>query len=121
MSISPITTDQKGDQIMPMKNPVHPGEIVESALEELNLSVAQAAAALGVSRMQLHRVVTGKSAVSAEMAVRLEAVIGSSADMWLRMQSAYDLAQVRNSDTNPAKDLKRYTPPPPAPEQPRLV
>jgi addiction module HigA family antidote len=49
----------------------------------------------GVTRQQLHRVVKGESSISAEMALRIEAVIGGSADLWLRMQVAYDLAQLR--------------------------
>jgi antitoxin HigA-1 len=106
---------------MPMKYPSHPGRIIKGAMDELDLTVAQAADALGVSRNQLHRVVTGKSGVSAEMAVRLEAVIGSNADHWLRLQMAYDLAQVRNSDQNPAKGLKRAVVASPKSEQPRLV
>ncbi len=77
-----------------MKNPVHPGELVKVNLEELGLSVAAAAKALGVTRQQLYNVIGGKSAVTPEMAVRFEKAFGGSADMWLRMQAAYDLAQV---------------------------
>ncbi len=107
---------------MPMHSPAHPGRIIKSALTELGLSIAKAAEALGVSRMQLNRVVKGDSAVTAEMAVRLEAVIGSTADHWLRLQTAYDLAQIRNSDTNPAEGLKRIpVPSTPKPEQPSLI
>lgn len=106
---------------MPMKNPAHPGRLLKSALDDLGLSVAQAADVLGVSRNQLHRVASCKSAISAEMAVRLEAVIGSSADAWVKMQAAYDLAQVRNSADNPAKSLKRFMPPAPKPQRPNIV
>src|SRR5580700_10634070 len=80
---------------MRMKNPVHPGKLVKANLEELGLSVAVAAKALGVTRQQLYNVIGGKSAVTPEMAVRFEKAFGGSADMWLRMQAAYDLAQVR--------------------------
>ena len=83
---------------MPMKNPSHPGRLIKSAMDELDLSVAQAAEALGVSRNQLNRVVTGRSGVSPEMALRLEAVMGSTADAWVRMQAAYDLAQIRDRE-----------------------
>ncbi|OXT01644.1 addiction module antidote protein, HigA family [Notoacmeibacter marinus] len=100
---------------MTMKNPCHPGELVKSDLEALKLSVAKGADALGVTRSQLHRVIKGDSAISPEMAVRLEAVIGGSADTWLRMQSAYDLAQLRNGKINPAKGLKRIPVPADAP------
>lgn len=80
---------------MAMFNPPHPGEGIKDDIEALGLTTAEAAQALGVSRQQLHRVITGTSAISAEMAVRLETVIGSNADHWMRLQTAYDLAQVR--------------------------
>ena len=80
---------------MPMKNPPHPGLGLKYDLEAMGLSVAAAAKGLGVSRQQLHNVVTGRSAITPEMAVRLEKGIGSTARMWLAMQAAYDLAQVR--------------------------
>ncbi len=81
---------------MPMKNPPHPGGGLKDDLDALGLSVAEAARALGVTRQQLYKLINGQSAVSAEMAVRLEQVIGGAADHWLRLQAAYDLAQVRN-------------------------
>ena len=81
---------------MPMKNPPHPGEGLKDDLDALGLTVAQCATALGVTRQQLYRVISGRSAISPEMAVRLEQVIGGSADHWLRMQAAHDLAEVRN-------------------------
>ncbi|MDR3423885.1 MAG: HigA family addiction module antitoxin [Alphaproteobacteria bacterium] len=80
---------------MRMKNPVHPGELVKANLEELNLTTAQAAKSLKVTRQQLHNVICGKSAVSPEMALRFEKAFGGSADMWLRMQANYDLSQIR--------------------------
>ena len=54
------------------------------------------AKALGVTRAALSRVLNRKAAVSAEMAVRLEKAIGSSAGFWLRLQLNYDLAQVQS-------------------------
>lgn len=92
---------------MAMKNPAHPGRIVRGAIDEFGLSIAQAASALGVTRSQLNRVVNGTSSISAEMALRLEVVIGSTADHWLRMQAAYDAAQVRTRATEITKGLKR--------------
>ena len=46
---------------------------------------------LGVSRVALSRVINGRAAVSAEMALRLSAALGGSAESWLRMQATYDL------------------------------
>ena len=90
---------------MTMFNPPHPGEGIKDDIEVIGLSTADAARAIGVSRQQLHRVLAGTSGISAEMAVRLEAVIGSTADHWMRLQSAYDLAQVRQRKTEITKDL----------------
>jgi addiction module HigA family antidote len=80
---------------MPVKNPSHPGRLVKADIEELGLSVAEAADGLGVTRQQLYRVINGESGISPEMALRLEKAIGGTADAWLRMQAAHDLAQVR--------------------------
>jgi antitoxin HigA-1 len=80
---------------MEMKNPIHPGALVTECLEDLGLSVAEAAKGLGVSRQQLHNVISGRSSVTPEMAIRFEKAFGSTADTWLRMQVNYDLAQVR--------------------------
>jgi addiction module HigA family antidote len=80
---------------MPMKNPPHPGRLVKDEIEALGLSVAKAAQGLGVTRQQLYRVINGESAISAEMAIRLEAGLGSSAAAWLQMQVNYDLAALR--------------------------
>ena len=81
----------------PMKAPAHPGALVRDTLAEFGLSVAAGAEGLGVTRQQLHNVCAGKSAISPEMAVRLEIAFGGKAEMWLRMQAAYDLAVVRAS------------------------
>ena len=83
------------DPIKPMKSPAHPGRLLRDDLETLGRTVADAAKALGVTRQQLCRVLSGTSGVSAEMAFRLEKAIGTSADTWLRMQMAFELAQVR--------------------------
>ena len=83
---------------MPMKNPPHPGELLKDNVDELGLSVAEAAKGLGVTRQQLYNVINGKSAITPEMAVRLEKALGGTADLWLRMQVNYDLAEVRRRD-----------------------
>ena len=80
---------------MPMKNPSHPGRMIKADLEELGLSVAEAAKGLGVTRQQLYRVINCESAVSPDMALRLEKAVGGDAGLWLRMQANYDLAQAR--------------------------
>ena len=83
---------------MPMKNPPHPGAGIRDDIEALGLSIAEAALGMGITRQQLYNLVTGKSGITPEMAVRLEKAVGSSADHWLRLQAAHDLARVRQSD-----------------------
>lgn len=85
---------------MAMKNPVHPGQIVrEDCLQELGLSVTEAAAHLGVGRAALSAVINERASVSIEMAYRLSKAFGSTPDHWMRMQLAYDLAQSRSLKT----------------------
>ena len=83
-----------------MKNPAHPGRVVKSAcLDPLGLSVTEGAKALGVTRQTLTKIVNGKSGISAEMAIRLAKAFGSSAESWVRLQAAYDLAEARQHES----------------------
>ena len=80
---------------MPMKSPPHPGlTIRHDCIEALGLSVTQAAKGLGVSRQALTNVLSGKSSISPEMAVRLEKAFGSTATAWVRLQANYDLSRI---------------------------
>lgn len=84
---------------MPMKNPPHPGHSLKDAcLDPLDLSVTEAAQALGIARHTLSRVLNGRAGISPEMAIRLEKAGWSNADHWLRLQTAYDLAQARQHE-----------------------
>jgi len=92
---------------MPMKNPPHPGRSIQDAcLEPLELNVTEGAVVLGVARHTLSRVINGQAGISPEMAIRLEKAFGGSADSWLRMQAAYDLAQARRNEDE--INVKRY-------------
>jgi len=73
-----------------MHNPAHPGEVLREFLPE-GLAVAEAARRLGVSRQALSALLNARAGVSAEMALRLEGALGTSAEMWLEMQAGYDL------------------------------
>ena len=76
-----------------MKYPPHPGESVRTlCLEPFDLTVTDAAKALGVSRKHFSDLVNCKVGVSPEMAVRLSKVFGGSAKVWYMAQAAYDLA-----------------------------
>lgn len=94
---------------MPRSNPPHPGQYVsEECIKPLGISVTKAAQGLGVSRSTLSRLVNGQIGVSPEMAVRLSMAFGSTPEMWLRLQNAYDLAEARRKAEN--IDIKRFEP-----------
>lgn len=81
---------------MLMKNPSHPGEIIRwGILEPLDLTTAKAAEILGVRRAALSAVINGKAALSPDLALRVEKAFGPTVDLLLRIQAAYDAAQVR--------------------------
>jgi antitoxin HigA-1 len=94
---------------MIMKNPPHPGLTVRhDCLEPLGLSVTEGAKVLGVTRQALNNLVNGKAGISPEMAVRLSKAFGSSPEVWLGMQTDYDLAQVlKREDTIKVKRVIR--------------
>jgi antitoxin HigA-1 len=97
---------------MPMKDPCHPGEIVRECLDGLKLNVTDGAAALGVTRTTLSRVLNGRAAVSPEMAVRLSKAFGSTAGFWLRLQMNYDVARVeKDADQIRVKRVARHAMP----------
>jgi antitoxin HigA-1 len=81
---------------MAMKNPPHVGRAIwYGILEPLGLSVTKAAQVLGVRRATLSDLVNGKAALTAEMALRIHKAFGPDVDHLLRMQVAYDAAQIR--------------------------
>lgn len=81
---------------MSMHSPAHPGAILrDDVLAELDLTVSEAAARLGVSRVALSRVLHEHARVSPPLAIRLEEAGAGTARAWLALQSAYDLAEAR--------------------------
>lgn len=77
---------------MRMHNPPHPGKVLREYLGAL--SVTEAAKHLGVTRVSLSRVLNGAAGISAEMALRLSEALGTNPELWLGMQSQYDLWQI---------------------------
>ena len=82
---------------MAMHDPPHPGGIVRrQCLEPLGLTVTRAAEELGVTRQALSELLNGHTGISVDMAIQLSKAFGSTPEMWLRMQMAYDLWQARD-------------------------
>ena len=76
---------------MRMHNPPHPGSVLREFLGDM--PVSRAAEHLRTSRVTLSRVLNGKAGISANMALRLAAALGTSPDLWMNMQAQYDLWQ----------------------------
>jgi addiction module HigA family antidote len=76
---------------MAMYNPSHAGEIIADIMEDLDIGIRELARALAVAPSTASRMVSGLTAITPEMAIKLSAVIGSTPAMWLRIQAAYDL------------------------------
>ncbi|MFZ1105664.1 MAG: HigA family addiction module antitoxin [Hyphomicrobiaceae bacterium] len=84
---------------MRMKDPPHIGGFIRrEVVEPLGLTVTEAARALGVTRQALNNLLNEKSALSAEMALRIEKAFGPRMDHLLRMQLEYDMAQARKRE-----------------------
>jgi addiction module HigA family antidote len=92
---------------MAMKNPPHPGDLIRSEIiEALGLSISKAASLLKVRRATLSDLLNGKSALTPEMALRIEKAFGPEMDHLLRMQVAYDVARMRRQSDR--VNVKRY-------------
>ena len=96
-----------------MHNPPHPASILrEDILPALGLTVTEAAKQLGISRVQLSRVLNERAAISADLALRLESWLGGNqkgprAEVWLRMQADYELWQAEQQGRPTVKPAVR--------------
>ena len=75
--------------------PIHPGEFLAEILGELDISAYALAKAIGKAPIQVSRILSGKSSVTADMARRIAQALNTSPEMWMNLQSMYDLEQSR--------------------------
>jgi antitoxin HigA-1 len=95
---------------MRTRKPTHPGVILrEDVLPELNMSVSAFARSLGVSRQTLHAVLAERSGISPEMALRLGVLLGNGAQLWVDMQTKYDLWQAEEKLHDVLQQMQRIT------------
>jgi len=71
--------------------PVHPGEFIREILDELGMTQAELARAVGLSTMRISHVANCKRPVTAEMALLFGKVFGQTPQYWINLQAAYDL------------------------------
>lgn len=86
---------------------VHPGEILKmEVIDAHNLSITEASGLLDITRSNLSNILNGKTAISSEMALRIETVFGGNARLWSRLQAAYDLQVAEKISWKKEKELK---------------
>ena len=79
------------------KNPFHPGEILlEEFLEPAGISQAAFAEKIGWTRARLNELIRGKRGVTADAALDLAEVLGTTPNLWMNLQSTWDLDQARH-------------------------
>jgi len=93
--------------MMQMHNPPHPGEVLREWLGDME--VTEAATHLGVTRVTLSRILNGASGISADMALRLEAALGTSPEMWMGLQSAFELWKASKATRPPIQKFLQKT------------
>lgn len=84
-----------------MHNPPHPGEVLAHYMQ--GRSVTEVAAHIGVTRPALSRVLNGRAAVSADMAIRLGKAFGTDPSIWLKLQMQRDLWTASKKKLNVAR------------------
>ena len=89
-----------------MHSPSHPGEILlEMYIKPMNVTITQAADALGVTRKHVSAIVNGRAPVTPDMAMRLAAVFGTEAALWVNLQAQHDLWTVSQKKPPNVKPL----------------
>jgi len=76
--------------------PLHPGVVLrEVYMAEMGLNQTQLAKKCACSHRKINEIINGKRGISPQFAIVLETVLGTSAEMWVRMQAEYDLWEAR--------------------------
>ena len=89
-----------------MYNPPHPGEVLREFLPD-GITIEEVARRLGVSRVQLSRVLNGRSAISADMAIRIGLLTNTTPESWLAGQSKWDLWQASQKPRPTVEPFRR--------------
>lgn len=104
ITIQGVKPDMIANNITPFE-PTHPGELVKDELEARGLTQTRFAEQIGVKPSLLNEIIKGKRGVNTEFALLLEAALGIPANMWLNMQSDYNM-QLAKSDSTFMKRLE---------------
>jgi len=77
------------------RTPIHPGEILNDELEALEMTASELARMLQVPANRITQIIAGKRAITADTALRLARYFGTSADLWMNLQKAFELKTAR--------------------------
>lgn len=91
-----------------MHNPAHPGEVLREWLPD-EMTVTQAAKELQVSRVTLSKVLNAKAGITAGMALRLSAWLGTTPDVWLGIQTQWDLWLAKQQPRPNIRPMERFS------------
>lgn len=89
--------------------PIHPGEFLHEILEDLNLTQAAFADAIGVSPMRVSHVLKGTRPITAELALRLGRALGQTPQYWLNLQTGYDLKTAQTEWQDSLENVREIT------------
>ena len=102
----------KGSEVYIEAPPIGPGDVLrEQFLEKREITQEQLADAMGVSRLSINQIVNGRRRVTAEMALRLAYVTGTTPDFWLNLQRDVDLYEARLKLEDELQKLNVLRPP----------
>ena len=87
----------------------HPGEMIKDELRERKLTQKQLALETGIKSSVLSETINGKRPVSKNMALALEQTLGIPADIWMNLQTQYDLDSVRIAEGNNVRETVSVT------------
>jgi addiction module HigA family antidote len=77
------------------RTPIHPGEILKDELDEIGISAAELARQIEVPANRVSQILAGRRAISADTALRLGRWFGTSAELWMNLQQAFELDLAR--------------------------
>ncbi len=90
------------------RTPIHPGEILEEELAEINMSAAHLARILGVPTNRITQILAGKRSITADTALRLGRWLGTGPQFWMNLQQLYD---VRLAEQTVGEEIERTVTP----------
>jgi len=99
------------NQLLRGLTPVHPGAVLrEDILPALGISKTAVAAALRISRETLYKILKEQAPVTPSMALRLGKAFGNSAEFWLNLQQAYDVATLTKTEAKVLNEVRTLEP-----------